>query len=119
MIRHHQFEQRRAGAQNFFGIGGDLHARFNGANAGGRENPRASVHNAEPADADGRLILQMAECGDVDAVHARGVKYARTARHADGLAVNRDVNQARRCCGARHIRGEYQRVGLRRRGQRE
>ncbi len=119
MIRHHQFEQRLARAQNFFGIGDDLQTGLDRSNAGCRENARASVHDAETADPDRRLILQMAERGDVDAVHARGVENARTGGHADGLTVNRDIDKAGRCCSGRHIRGEYQRVALRRRGQRE
>ena len=97
MIRHHQFEQRLASSQNFIGIGDHLHARFDGTNAGRGKHACASVHDAEAADADWRLILQMAERGDVDAVHARGVKDASACRHADGLTVNRDVNKAGRC----------------------
>ena len=119
MVRHHQFEQRLAGAQNFFRIADNLQAGLDQSNAGCGENARASVHNAEAADPDRRLILQMAERGNVNAVHARCVKNARTGGHADGLAVNRDVNKAGRCCSRRHIRGEFQRAALRRRGQRE
>ncbi len=119
MVRHHQFEQRLAGAQDFLGIGDHLQAGLDRTNAGCGENARASVHDAEAADPDRRLILQMAERGDADAVHARGVKNARTGGHADGLAVHRDVNKAGRCCSGRHIRGEFQRAALRRREQRE
>ena len=119
MIRHHQFEQRLPRAQDFLGIGDDLQAGFDGANARCSENARAGVHDAETADPDGRLILQMAERGDVNAVHARGVKNARTGGHADGVAVDRDVHQARRCCSGRHISGESQRAGLLRHGQRD
>ena len=97
MIRHHQFEQRLPRAQDFLGIGDDLQAGFDGANARCSENARASVHDAKAADTDRRLILQMAERGDADAVHARGVKDASACRHADGLTVNRDVNKAGRC----------------------
>ena len=117
MIRHHQFEKHLASAQNFFGIRDDLQTWLDGTNARCGENPRTGVHNAEAADPDRRLILQMAERWDTDAVHARGVKDAGAGGHADGLTVDRDVNKAGRCCCGRHFRGEFQRAGLHRRGR--
>ena len=119
MVRHHQFEKRPASAQNFLRIGDNLQAGLDQTNAGRSENARASVHDAETADPDGRLILQMAERGDADAIHARGVKDAGAGGHADGLAVDRDVNKAGRCCSGRHIRGEFRRAVLHRRGRLE
>src|SRR6266481_5604182 len=119
MVRHHQFEKRLASAQDFLGIGDNLQARLDGTNAGCGENARASVHDAETANPDGRLILQMAERGDADAVHTRGVEDAGAGGHAGGLAVDGDIDKDGRCCSGRHIRDEFQRAGLRRRGRRE
>src|SRR2546423_1560775 len=69
MIGHDEFEKRLASAQNCFRIGDYFHAGFDRTDARGSEDARAGVHHAEATNADGSLILQMAERGDVDAVH--------------------------------------------------
>ena len=118
MVRHHQFQNSFARRQNFFRIRDHLHAGFDRANAGSGEHARAGIHDAKPADAHGSLALQMAKCGNVEAVHARGIENTRACGHADGLAVEDDVNEARRCGDGRHARGECQRVALRQRAKR-
>jgi hypothetical protein len=104
MIGHHELKEGFARAQNFFGIGDDLHAGLDRANAGGGEDARASVHDAKAADADGSLVLQMAEGGDVDAVHARGIEDAGAGGNADGTAVESDVDHSGRCEGSCHFK---------------
>ena len=115
MIGHHELKEGFARAQNFFGIGDDLHAGLDRADAGSGEYARAGVHNAEAADADGSLILNVAKRGDVDAVHARGIEDAGAGGHADGLAVESDVDHPGRCGGGGHITGGSRRAGLHRR----
>jgi hypothetical protein len=58
------------------------------------------------------LVLQMAERRDADTVHTRGVKDACTSRHADRLAVDRDLNDPGRCGSGCHTRGGFRRAGL-------
>ena len=118
MIGHQQFEKRLARIQHLFGIGRDFHARLDRTNAGGRKNARARVHDAESANAYGRLVLQMTQRGNGDAVHARGVENAGARRHAQSTAVNRDVNHSRRCGGGCHTKGGFLRAGLHRRAKR-
>jgi len=65
---------------------------------------RTRVHHAKAANADGSLVLQMAKCGDVDTVHARGIENARAGRYGDGLAVERQVDEAG-WCGCSRILG--------------
>ncbi len=108
MIGHHQLEKSLARSQNFFGIGYDFHARLDQADAGGGQNARAGVHNAQAADAYRCLTLQMAERGNVDAVHACGIEDRCAAGDADSLAVQCDVDEARRCGGGRHTMDEFQ-----------
>src|SRR5260370_176546 len=66
------------------------------------EDARAGVHDAEAADADGSLGLQMAKRGDVDAVQARGIEDAGAGGYADGTAVESDVDHSGRCQGSAH-----------------
>src|SRR6266566_194751 len=80
MIGQKQLEQSAACALNFLGVGDDLHARLDRPDARGRENTRARVHNAEAADADGRFVLKVAQSGNGDSLHARGVKDAGAGR---------------------------------------
>ncbi len=103
-IGHHEFKERVARAQNFFGIGDDFHAGLDRADARSGEDARAGVHDAEAADAHGSLVLQMAKCGDVDAVHARRIEDASAGGHADGLAVESNVDHSGRCEGGCHFR---------------
>ncbi len=102
MIGHHELKEGFARAQDFFGIGDDLHAGLDRADARGGEDARAGVHDAEAADADGSLVLQMAKRGDVDAVHARGIEDAGAGGYADGTAVESDVDHSGRCQGSAH-----------------
>jgi hypothetical protein len=87
MIGHQKFEDGFARSQNFVGICNDVHARLDRAHAGGSEDARAGVHNAKAADANRSLVLQVAESGYVDPVHARGIEHARGCGHANGLPV--------------------------------
>ncbi len=118
MVGHHEFKEGFARSQNFLRIGDDFHAGFDRANAGGGENARAGIHDAKAADANGGLVLKVAKRGYGDAVHARGIEDARAGGDADGLAVEGDANEARRCGCGRHTRGECRRAGLRRRARR-
>jgi hypothetical protein len=104
MIGHHQFKDRFARAQDFFGIGNDLHAGFDRTDAGSGENARAGVNDAEAADADGRLVLQMAKRGNVDAVDACGIEDCRAGRYTDELAVDSDVDHSGRYQGSCHFK---------------
>src|SRR5260370_176545 len=69
---------------------------------GARVLAGSCVHDAEAADADGSLVLQMAKRGDVDAVHARGIEDAGAGGYADGTAVESDVDHSGRCQGSAH-----------------
>jgi hypothetical protein len=46
----------------------------------------------------------MAEGGDVDAVHARGIEDAGAGGNADGTAVESDVDHSGRCEGSCHFK---------------
>src|SRR5215469_9027479 len=71
------------------------HARLRLARAGRHERPGAlDLHHADPAHVDRVEVLQVTQRGRIDALLAAGLEQGRTLRHADGLAVNRDVHQA-------------------------
>jgi len=74
VIGHQQFEQRLAGGENFIRIRLHLHVWLDRPDASGAEDARTGIHNAQPANTDGRLALQVAQGGDGDAVHARGIE---------------------------------------------
>ena len=93
MIGHQQFEKGFARGKNLFRVRADLHARFDGANTRGAEDARASVDDAEAADTDGRLALQVAESGDGNAVKTRGVKDGGARGNLDGLAVDGECDE--------------------------
>ncbi len=98
MIGHQKFEDGLARVENFFGIGGDLHAGFDRANEGSGEDAGTGFDAAEAADTYGSFVLEMAERGDGDAVDARGVEDGGARGEADGLAVDVDFD-AKRGCG--------------------
>src|SRR5260370_13921701 len=95
MVGHQEFQDSPARSQNFFGTGDHLHAWLDRANAGSREDARAGIHNAKPADAHGSLALQMAKRWDVDSVHARGIEDARAGGHANRLGILRAFGRTR------------------------
>ena len=82
-----------------------LHAVLARAHAGGRVHPRAHVHGADPADADGVVALVVAEHGNVDADALRGVPDRGALGHGELLPVDaqRDGANVRRS-GDRHAR---------------
>ncbi len=56
--------------------------------------PTSTTHNA--ADAHGRFVLLVAQRGNGDVVHARGVEDGRSRRHGDFLAVDGEFDEAGR-----------------------
>ena len=84
------------------GIGQDLHPRLDRARAGRREDARAGdLDDADPTDVDRGEALEVAQRRGVDALGATGVEDRRAGRHADGLAVDgqldaRDLGRGRR-----------------------
>jgi hypothetical protein len=104
MIGHHEFKEGFACTQNFLGIGDDFHAGLDRPDARGGEDASADVHDAEAADADRGLILQMAKRGDVDVVHARGIEDCRASGYADGLTVESEVDHSMRCESGWHFK---------------
>ena len=103
MIGHQQFEQRLARIQNLFRIGDHLHSGFHRTYARSGKYARAGIHDAQTADADGSLVLQMAQRGNADAVHPCGIENGGSVGHAHGFPVDRDVDHSERCGGGRHF----------------
>jgi hypothetical protein len=91
VIRHQEFEDGFSGVEDLFRIGDDLHAGVDRADTGGGQDAAAGFHQAEAADAHGSFVLQVAESGDGDAVHAGGVEDASARGDADGLAVDGEI----------------------------
>ena len=112
MIRHQQFKKRFARTQNFFGIGDYFHAGLDGTDAGGRKHSRSRVNDAKAADTNRRLILQVTQRGNTDAVHASGIEYCCSIRHANAFAVDDDFDKTQRCGRGRHARGVFPRAAL-------
>ncbi len=61
MVGHQKFQQRFAGAQNFWRLSFHFQSWLDGPNAGSGEDARAGVHYTQSADAHGSFILQMAQ----------------------------------------------------------
>src|SRR5271156_5202055 len=90
MIGHQQLNQRVPRALHSLGGSVHHHARLYGANARCRVHARAHVHHAHAANADGLFVLLMAQRGDADVVHARGVEYSGSGGDRDFPSVNRE-----------------------------
>ena len=75
------------------GIGQDLHPGLDRTRAGGGEHACAlDLDDADPTDVDRRQVLEIAQGRGVDALGAAGVEDGRPGRHADGLAVDRQLD---------------------------
>lgn len=74
MIRKQQLQERAADAFEGVGRSLDLHSGLDQADAGGCVNSLADVHDADAANADGFLILLMAQRGNHDAGSLRSLE---------------------------------------------
>ena len=97
MIGHQQLEQGLARMQDFVRMGDDFHAGFDRAHARSRKDACAGVHNTQAANAHRRLVLQVAQRGNVDAAHPSRLEDRRAVWHAHGFPIDREVNHPRRC----------------------
>jgi len=88
MVGHQEFDQRVAGGEHAVGRGLNFHSVFCGADAGCGVDTGADVDHTDAADADWVFVLLMAEGGDGDAIHARGIEDGGTGGDDDGEAVD-------------------------------
>src|SRR5271155_1835348 len=88
MIGHQQFNQRVARALYSVGGGVHRHSWFHRTNARRRVHTRAHVHHAHAADAYGLFVLLMAQRGNCDVVHPRGVENRGSSGDGDFPSVN-------------------------------
>ena len=102
MIRQKQFQQSFPGLQHFLGIRDHLHARLDRPDTGRGEHARSCIHDAQATNTNGSLVLQMAQRGNRDPVHARGIEDTGARGHAHRLPVNRYVNDANWCGDRAH-----------------
>src|SRR5271156_1753263 len=91
MIGHQQFNQRVARALYSVGGGVHRHSWFHGTNARRRIHTRAHVHHAHAADAYGLFVLLMAQRGNCDVVHPRGVENRGSGGDGDFPSVYREL----------------------------
>ena len=89
MIRHQQFQQRAPHIANLVGVGGDRHAFFGGPHTGCAQHASAGFDHATRQTPTGVFVLLMAQRGDRDAVHARGIEDGRARWYGNCLTVDR------------------------------
>jgi len=88
MVGHQEFDQRVAGGEHAVGRGLNFHSVFCGADAGCGVDTGADVDHADAANSDWVFVLLMAEGGDGDAIHARGIEDGGTGGDGHGKAVD-------------------------------
>ena len=95
VVREHQLVERFADCDDGLGVGVDDHAGLGLEDAGGLEGALADVAEADAADADGGLVLLMAERGDGDAGDARGVEDGGAVGDGDFMVVDGERSSGR------------------------
>src|SRR5207342_876590 len=94
--RTQELEHHLAREANAFGVRLDLHPRLDLAGARGDEHARAlELDDADPARVHRRQVVGEAERRRVDALAAEGVQDGGALGHADGPAVDLELDQPR------------------------
>ena len=107
VVRQHQLVEGVAHGLDGLGVGLDDHAGLGLEDAGGLQGALADVADADAADADGGLVLLVAEDGDGDAGDARGVEDGGAMGDGDFDVVDRQSHWScvrRACVVVGHVR---------------